>query len=497
MQTLWNDLVVLRESTLAAVKALPDDAPKEARQQLWKIFEEQIQAVERSEAVCAVLGWEARSWVMEHFRLAAREAVKRNGTLHLKKRLDSIVIPMRFTGGGLPVERLWNRRSNKFQLNRVDNLYYLDETNQNRRRRISGGSFTIGETRMPFRTILHRDLPSAAIIKAIAWCGQRHPTRGWRWSLNFTLEQPPPPPILSPRKRAAALDLGWRKFEGHIRIGVLHDTSGNTFELRLPLLNTGTTRTRRDKLPDSFADILKMESEVGLLVEAAKKSLRESLPDPVPEESQELISHLTKVQQGGLVKLLRIFEAAHEADDTGELPQSVIVLREWLEENNKLRKRITDTRDRLLRRRRHNYENLALWLFRTYDAVVWESKFDLKEKAENTAGNIVLRRAAKYRAWAGLSELRGLIRRAAQKTRGSLIEGQATEGAGKCAQCGVACEPTDKLMITCPNGHLIDQDIRKARNLLALLPDDLRSMETTEDLPAIPEHLRSQIVALD
>ena len=142
------------------------------------------------------------------------------------------------------------------------------------------------------------------------------------------------------------------------------------------------------------------------------------------------------------------------------------VLRRWLERNDALRRRRIDTLERLKGRRRWLYGNLAAWLAASYDRVIWEGDLrvgDLPARPEHTANRYALDNSRKYRDWAAVGELRGVIRRAVTKEGGELIDGGTAYSTVTCAGCGARCEPSDKLFIECDCGRRFDQDVNAAK----------------------------------
>lgn len=493
MQWLWNELFAIRERARVAAAEIPRE-DKKRRAAVWSSFEDEVEAFLNGEEVKGRLGWEAREFVADRFRTASRKAAKEHAELKQKRRLDKIIIPHRFTGGGLEVEKFWGGRRAGLQIERIAPEAYSDQRNQTRRMRRTFGRYGVDGTQFQFRAYLHRPLPEGSVVKQVAWSSLRHPTRDWQHSLLVWVEEPPPETAAREQtNQVAALDLGWRKFPEYLRVGLLYDTAGNVIEFRLPLAETSNVQTRRDELPDTYADIQRLTVEVSKLVDETKEGLRELLPGALPDEAQTLVSRMTQLRQGGLVRLL----GALERDGGEELAGAVEFLRGWKDKNDRLRKRINDTRDRLLRRRDGAYRNLALWLCRTYDRVIWEGDLSLKDMAENATGDEALENAAKYRAWASLYVLRSAVKEAAAKLGAELVPGETAGTTTTCMECGRECEPTARLKIKCPVGHEADQDIQASYNLLNQIPREELPRESKACVAvAIPEHLGDYAVRL-
>lgn len=494
MQWLWNELLERRERALEAAHEIPKE-DKERRQEFWKDQETETNVFLSSDEVKERLGWEAREFVADRFRTAARKAAKERATLRPKLRLDNVIIPHRYTGGGLEAEKFFGGRRFGLRIEPLPEDAFADQSNQARRRRRTRGVFGVdGGAQLDFRAYLHRPLPRGAVVKQVAWSSKRHPTRGWQHALLVWAEEPPG--AVPPRESTnlvAALDVGWRKIGDFLRVGVVYDNTGNVFELRLPLTETGNAQTRKDELPDSYADIQRLTAEVSKLVDETKEGLRELLPDDLPDEARALVSRLVQLRQGKLVRLLRVLEEA--GDST--LENAVLFLRAWREKNDHLRKRINDTRDRLLRRRNYVYNNIAVWISQHYDRLVVEGDLSLKDMAEHTGGDEALEAAAKYRMWASLFVLRTAVKGAAAKAGVEVIAGESKDTTTSCMDCGRKCEPTARLVIKCPVGHANDQDKQAAYNLLKQIPpEEVPPPSLALAQVMIPDHLKSYVVPL-
>lgn len=570
MKALWNRLVELREGAIERsapfnerIKRAQADEDKEAeraakaeRAALWKEFEAALLEAVRTPETKEALGWEAREWIYDRFRTASSAALKRRGRLKFKGRLEQVVIPHRYTGGGVSVAKLFTSRRGKVRINPLDPDVYAGQEWQRRQARATRAVFGLSAataaeaSEFAFVVTMHREVPSTAVLKTASWCGHRHPIRGWQWSLQLSVELPPDtlsaaavtelgapsapqeetaranrPETLNDCRPAAGLDFGWRKMDGYLRVGVLHGTDGRTFELRLPLAETAGKDVRRtnrliarhaaragrtpDLLPTTIADIWALQSQTDQMLEETKAGLRELLSvEMVPADVRGVLTNLTKVRNGGLVRLLRALgavtgENGHAAAPVPvEIVQARDMLAAWLVETDRARKRISDTRDRLLRRRRWYYENIAAWLAANYGQLVWEEDLGLQEMVEQTpklsAGgpDAALKLAAKYRAWASLSELRQMVRRRAQELPEWLVKGSKHRTTTACEICGETSEPTALLVVECPRGHRTDQDVRAAKNLLAQLGAVPVGARFVGQAVSVPRALRDVVVEI-
>lgn len=511
MQWLWNSLVERRRSLDQEISKLEDKA---LAKELRADFDEEVKDFLRSTEVKERLNWEAIEAVAERFATASREiakkqvawarlpaadrAIKRRPELRFSGRLEHINLPHRYTGGGIPASKLFSPRSSRCRLDPVPDSAYSANTREHRRERMTRGVFGLpGNESIQFHTILHRPIPSDAIVKIVSWVGRLHPTHGWNWSLNITVETPAYEPRQHFTGRGAGLDIGWRKMDGYLRVGILRDTDGHTVELRLQLDETATSRSKWLGLPATIDDIYELDSRIAGRVEAAKDALRKLDWEKLPPQASSSLAHLQTMRQGGLVKLMRTLEARDEADgDENTTQQALELLRAWRVENDELRRSRTLGLDRLVGRKRWIYENIAAWLAERYDLVIWEGELDLKRMAENVKGDVALEAAARYRQWAAPSELRHHIRRAFAKSGARLIDEEAAWSTRRCAECGEMAEPSARLILTCPNGHKFDQDKNAASNFLQLLPNDFTILRHKGEPVKVPKELERAVVVV-
>jgi transposase len=102
-----------------------------------------------------------------------------------------------------------------------------------------------------------------------------------------------------------------------------------------------------------------------------------------------------------------------------------------------------------------------------------------------------------------VSQLISYVEQAAVKNGCTLLSVNPVHATRRCAECGeLILHNAAKLLLTCPNGHTIDQDANAARNIFSKMKDDpegnqkLRSLaqQCITEAPVIPEVLRSVIV---
>lgn len=486
MRDIWNSLIVMREETQKKAKSLEGEEKKA----LWMQFQLDCRKFMKNSG----LDWEAQGEILDRFQSASRRAIKYKQNLRQEHGLKKIMIPHRFTGGGVPVDKLFAAygRTWRVKIDPVSETAYLSNNRDYLRDRWTQGIFGIDkDTVIPFESIIHRQIPQDAIIKKVMWCGvfdrNLHPKSRWEWSIQIVCEQAPPQ-ISREDSLVCGLDLGWRIMaEGtYIRIGMIVDSAGRHIELRLPMVGTGTRSIRRSHVYSQyqdFASLSELDLKIDNAVENCKAQLRELLP---PEKT----THLTQMRQSGVRKILR------ELQESGEYGEVQAALKKWEEEDARLRLIKATVQGRLIGRKQWLYQNLASWLTKTYRVIVWEMELGLKKMAEKKNKPYAITAASKYRQWASISNLRFWIKNAVRKNGCCLLDGEAAYTTLTCWECGeMAEENTGALFLECLNGHKHDQDQRAAKNLLSqasgLLEQNgnLRDFELditkTLDIPAV------------
>jgi hypothetical protein len=325
------------------------------------------------------------------------------------------------------------------------------------------------------------------------WLGRVHPTKGWQWAIAITVEHPPTSgPAVDLRMRAA-LDLGWRAFEGYIRIAMLYDEDDRFFELRLPL-DMPNWRTRRHGLPSSYYDLITAQREIDNLTKDTKGHVRALLPHALPEQLEWLNDSAawTRAQHGELRLLLDALKGF------GIAPEVIRSLEDWKRKNEYLRSRLTVLRERLIARRRWLYRNLAAWLVDNYREIAFESPLNIAKMLRFRDDDYPLRLARRYHRWSAIGEFVRFLNEAAAKTATILVGIDPTMTTLTCNECGALAGGGPKRILECPNGHTWDQDANAARNLFVKMAgasgsDEISGKERWQK-SQIPEILSPVIV---
>jgi hypothetical protein len=419
---LWNKLVTLANQTSEWTRLLGD------KRQGWRGFD----AAAKELVAQSRLDWVNGPEVLDRLRTAIKS--KRWPRFHAST--DRIALFHRYTSGGIAIGKLIdNRRAKRFAFE-SSGEWQLPRLAHSPDKKHWRAHFAVSKEQIEFSLVLHRSLPDEGILKRVGWLGQVSAGK-WFWRLALTIEEPPKAMPCHSSQLTAGLDLGWRLFRDggtndYIRIGMLADSEGRTIELRLPLrLRQGPKSEQRD---------------ISYLAEL------QSLAAEFLKSAQTLAGD----KQLGHSELRKLAAADHE---------HAAGIRAALAARDMLRRRMSEQRFHMIRRRRWWYQNLALWLCRRYSQIAVEADMTLSQL--HTWSSIPgFRPAEIYRKYAAVGELRRCIRAEAMKT-GTRVDGYAAKTTITCWLCGAEATRSAKLMLTCVNGHTLDQDKNAAMNLLS------------------------------
>jgi len=419
---LWNKLVVLAGHHSEWARLIGD------KKSSWAGFDDTARAIVKASG----LDWVNGPEVLDRLRTTFRKKCfpKFHGTL------NRVALLHRFTSGGIALGRLIDKSKAKRFALQSSSHWQLPKRAHSPGKRHWRGCFRAGDETIDFSLALHRALPTDAILKRVQWLGERSGTK-WFWHLALTIEEPPIESPYHSSQLSAGLDLGWRSFaEGspndYVRVGMLADSEGRTVEFRLPLLlRNGPGGERRT---------------IVYLAEL------QSLADEFLNCGRELTGDKRLGPRG----LRDLIAAGHQhAEGIGAA----------LAAHDLLRKRLNEQRFHLLQRRNWWYQNLAQWLCQRYARIAIEADMKLAKLHERSK-DPALRNAAIYRNYAAVGELRKRLMATAGKT-GTRIDGETAYSTITCWVCGKEMLPSANLMLTCPNGHQLDQDKNAAMNLLS------------------------------
>jgi transposase len=400
---LWNDLTSMWKATADLAANLP-----EQKKEMWKQFEDWAAAAVKLSG----LDWVNGPDILDRLRATTRS---RKQAPRFHGALQRVSIGHRYTGGGKALEEVIDPGVQVRRFALVSSKDWIASQRSqigqhSPKRKHWRGRFQVGEETIEYSLALHRELPERAILKRVAWLGERSgPT--WFWYLALTVEEEPVQgscvTTSSETTSSAAIDLGWRLFadgtkQDRLRVGMLADSEARMIELRLPL------RLR-------------------------------------PNRVQE---------QRGLDTIAQWQAEASKLDKSSD-------------EYRMLTREMRQLRFRLIQRRRWYYLNLANWLCQRYKRIALEdmSIKDLHRKPDDPA----LQNSAQYRNYAAIGEFRALLLRTATKYGCEVIPVDSIDSTRTCWECGAKAEASGHLTLKCENGHEWDQDKNAARNLFSQL----------------------------
>lgn len=348
---------------------------------------------------------------------------------------------------------------------------------------LSGGKHEPMEFR--FAVLEHRPIPAGSHIKQ--W--QLAEVGGRLW-LNLTLEIKRDVPAPAIADQAAGLDVGWRRTEEGIRIGVLHEPIGGTFKeilldfqrspkdhaARTPFrLDLGPTRWEKrnitsiipdwkpgDVLPGTVALRNILASRRSALKDNAKALLRRHLGEAVP-------AWFDKAGKRGLLKL------AEDLKDDAEVQRIVNAFSTATDSLNALTARYFE---QSTRRIEYSYQEIAHDILkyvvgRGLGRVLIEEGFlaQVSKQAPELGGDgyYALANSQKYRQFAAVGKFVAVLKMISRKYGVSVEEVPAAMTTRLCHECGHLNPPTPKQRFQCGGcQRLIDQDYNAAANLAAL-----------------------------
>ena len=498
----------------------------------WQMFDHALTDLQRTKEWKSRLAPDAREAVLSRFKTASTTAAKTGASVRFKRTgfIDSINFYHRFSGGGKDTNKLFASGSKKIALGEVDEKFYQSNSNQDRKMRYSNGYFGIGHGDVPLDigVLLHREMPKGK-IKTIQFVGRYSDIiREWEWSFIAAIQTTEEISEIGSYKPAAALDINWRKLEKeYLRIGFIKDTAGNMFEFRLPLMdepnkklrtllkNINRGRAFENKKPldadDIFITNYYQLAEWSEKLDAAKDSVKFNLKNLFEDANgsgdapfvKSFQTHYNRIGRRGLLKLRHQLGEAAGENRQDIFDKALLLLDEWQERDHKMRLRVNKAQNYFTNKKKKIYENLALWLKRTYSHLVWEGDLSLKEMAESApkislnSDRVAIKKGNKYRQFAGLSVLRSKISEHDETFQNGdnwLIGLKGKNTTLSCKFCGTLCVPTANRVIICPNGHAADQDNQATSNMLEEITDEGFIFDNAKQEVDIPKHLKEYII---
>ena len=533
----------------------------------FKRLGERDKAVRQQLRQAAELGDQDREALAASFQTARGNARQRAGAIHLRMSLEKIRFVNRYSSGGSQVTHLLNSL-NRLRTNVKPRLKvpgashrtvaWIKVSAERSGKIFAAGVMRVGAARaqVHFQVLFHRLPPAAGFIKSIALIARRSAAHGWIWHLMLTVELPPqrePGVVLSaPPLPVAAIDFGWRRINDYLRIAVIVDAHGHSYELRLPLADGENRKLRKLReywqrqnknlydTPLSHQELWDWQAKFNAKTEAVKTVLRQQSEAGsfTGELNDYLKQHLARMRDGGLKKVLRLLRTdlaaanaasratiQHDNDDstavtvapnmvaaepsngnaetfdstTDEIPASQILrsiealLAGWLGEKTEAARRAALFRERWQRRRNTIYRQTVKWLAANFSRLAADTDFNLARTAQAIAGaslktDAALVRSGKYRTVAALSYLIKFL----NEQPDFLIPRRLAESR-RCWLCeGEIVGDRRLVAVECVNSHRIDQDQAACFELLKQLPVGIEH-SAAGAAAIVPAHLKKYI----
>lgn len=325
--------------------------------------------------------------------------------------------------------------------------------------------------------ILHRLPPPGARIMGARVIRERLEAKD-RWSLHLTLRLPDDWRIEDHGHGTVAVDLGWRKRPGGLRVAYLRDDQGEHREVLLgPNVLDGFRQV------DGLRSV--RDDHLNVLRPWLAQWLREhELPSWLREATTTL--HLWESFDRFAALALRWRGLRWSGDEEG-----FARLEAWRKRDKHLWTYEANLRDKVLHRRLDQYRVLGAELARRYDTIVLE-EMDLSEmqrhrKPEDKKREIQPARA--QQRLASPSELRGCLINAFTARGGRVVEVDPSNTTRACHACGLVevWDQVASLTHACTGcGEVWDQDDNACRNMLRRA----RELPASDAPPARPAEAR-------
>jgi chorismate mutase len=371
--------------------------------------------------------------------------------------------------GGMRIADAFSLADNRFQIDPVSSEAWIHPSRSERRRlcrtkaRIRIGST---EDRQPvwleIPIVMHRPIPSDSLIKSVSIIAKKVGNRT-KWFLNVTIVANGTPMALEHTGKAIAIDMGWRRKTGGLRVGYWVDSDGNQGEYLLEesFLQTDDRLAKLQQTRDNNFNLAKEKLIQWLSSKAGDNG-------EVPEWLLESSKHLAQWRACAKLAALILHWRDNRFDGDGEI---IDWLEKWRKQDKHLWTWQANLREKMMGRRLDQYRVLACSLVKKYAVIILED-FDLrrvktkKSPEEGVDADSAIRNASKI---ASVSILRNEIIRACAEA-GKIIEKvDPFNTTLECPFCGGKIEnhPRRAITVTCGTcGATYDQDWAGAKNLI-------------------------------
>ena len=306
--------------------------------------------------------------------------------------------------------------------------------------------------------IMHRPIPDDSLIKEVV-VSRRRQGNAWRWSVTFTCSRMIEPPRPAETGQIKAIDLGWRKVEGGLRVAtVLAEGQAHPTHIILP-----------QAILDGFAYADDIRGERDDMLNEVLPKVRAIDWTQAPPTLAAIGQAVKAAPKIGFGRVASLAIAWREHSDWRA--EDYELLEAWRKDDKRLWIEEFNLRDKLQGRRRDFYRNQAKALVAGVRVVILE-EFDLAEaakvKRENGQENVIPAPSRHYRTVAAIHELRKWVELQAVKVSAEICRHSGVS-TWLCHACGLDVHSAhpESLIQSCSNGHVWDQDENACRNMLA------------------------------
>lgn len=420
------------------------------------------------------LYWCNSGRVLDSFERGRKLAKKRGGRMRFADptRTDGIIavnIPRSPTGLGCSMHELMTGAISPLHIKPVPSDIETRPRAERRHLAKSWLSIRIDHAgnRLELPIVIHRLPPPDARIKSaqLTWRQEGERTR---WQLALTLSSPAQA-IAHPSPHACGIDVGWRlQPDGGLLIATLIGTDNAQQRFILPA-KWMTALDQTERLQQH------VDNETLILAQAWHNQVAD-LPDdlrqPLMAWRPKLGARHVDCERLHAAIRCRLLDAKAKGPDTrADLPDG---FRHWYNRYRHLLVWRDNLRAKMLRQRREHYRLWARQIASRY-ALIGIEKIDLADMARTKTrdpedGDNPLHQAARaQRQRAAVYSFLQELKHQASKHGAQISEIPAKNTTLECHTCGERSQQRDRTarVWSCPNGHVWDQDLNAARNILA------------------------------
>lgn len=311
-----------------------------------------------------------------------------------------------------------------------------------------------------FPMILHREIPSDAVIKAVVVSRKRVGTE-FRWSATITCTKTGSGNLVSGKTASCGIDLGWRIVPEGLRVATIAHSEGVDY-LVLPKKMLGQL---------DYIESLKshLDQELNRTMTWFRNywpSMAENCPEDLGERFKKHL-RTPKISARRLSQTILVWRDSY----SDFRPDLLSDLETWRKANKRTTQEMDNLRDKILARRTDFYRTEARKIVERFSKIGME-KFNLAKvsrvELHDGEKTSLPETARSNRVRASVSELRNWIRIQAVKTGNEIIDVPAKDTTRTCEQCGhINRGNPAEILWTCEQcGQTWDMDVNAAKNIL-------------------------------